>query len=92
MKVLSIGKFNGYIGNRVTKKNKVSPTIVGRRRYRRPCYHSTSNGKRRLTVGNSKITSSPDDMFLWTGWLGYRQIGNAWPVAYTLGKMLKIIS
>ena len=90
-------KFNGYIGNRVTKKNKVSPTIVGRGGGTGgPVIIAHPNGKRRLTVRETaRLQAFPDDMFF-CGPVssGYRQIGNAvaWPVAYALGKMLKIIS
>ena len=87
-------KFNGYIGNRVTKKNKVSPTIVGRGGGTGgPVIIPHPNGKRRLTVRETaRLQAFPDDMFF-CGPIssGYRQIGNAvaWPVAYALGKMLK---
>ena len=87
-------KFNGYIGNRVTKKNKVSPTIVGRGGGTGgPVIIPHPNGKRRLTVRETaRLQAFPDDMFF-CGPVssGYRQIGNAvaWPVAYQLGKILK---
>ena len=86
-------KFNGYIGNRVTKKNKVSPTIVGRGGGTGgPVIIAHPNGKRRLTVRETaRLQAFPDDMFF-CGPVssGYRQIGNAvaWPVAYHLGKIL----
>ena len=90
-------KYNGYIGNRVTKKDTVSPTIVGRGGGTGgPVIIAHPNGKRRLTVRETaRLQSFPDDMFF-CGSIssGYRQIGNAvaWPVAYALGKSLKKLS
>ena len=87
-------KFNGYIGNRVTIKNKVSPTIVGRGGGTGgPVIIAHPNGKRRLTVRETaRLQALPDDMFFYGSISsGYRQIGNAvaWPVAYAIGKELK---
>ena len=90
-------KFNGYIGNRVTKKNKQSPTIVGRGGGTGgPVIIPHPNGKRRLTVRETaRLQAFPDDM-IFHGSIssGYRQIGNAvaWPVAYNLGRVLKKLS
>ena len=83
-------KFNGYIGNRVTKKNKQSPTIVGRGGGTGgPVIIPHPNGKRRLTVRETaRLQCFPDDMcFNGPVSSGYRQIGNAvaWPVAFHLG-------
>ena len=86
-------KINGYIGNRKTIKNKVSPTIVGRGGGTGgPIIIPHPNGKRRLTVREcARLQAFPDDMeFKGSISSGYRQIGNAvaWPVAYALGMSL----
>ena len=89
-------KINGYIGNRLTIKNKVSPTIVGRGGGTGgPVIMPHPNTKRRLSVRETaRIQVFPDDMkFHGSTSSCYRQIGNAvpWKLAYHLGKMLNKI-
>lgn len=86
-------KINGYIGNRITKKNKVSPTIVGRGGGTGgPVIMPHPNNKRRLSVRETaRLQSFPDEFFFYgSKSSGYRQIGNAvpWKLAYALGKQL----
>ena len=87
-------KINGYIGNRITKKNALSPTIVGRGGGTGgPVIIPHPNKKRRLTVRETaRLQSFPDDMeFYGSVSSCYRQIGNAvpWLLAFNLGKKLK---
>jgi len=86
-------KINGYIGNRLTQKNKVSPTIVGRGGGTGgPVIMPHPNNKRRLSVRETaRLQSFPDDFYFYgSKSSGYRQIGNAvpWKLAYALGKEL----
>jgi DNA (cytosine-5)-methyltransferase 1 len=88
-------KINGHIGNRETKPNKPSPTIVGRGGGTGgPVIIPHPSGKRRMTVRETaRLQSFPDD-FIFSGSISsqYRQIGNAvpWPMAYHIAKMLPI--
>jgi DNA (cytosine-5)-methyltransferase 1 len=87
-------KINGYIGNRLTIKNKLSPTIVGRGGGTGgPVIIPHPNKKRRLTVRETaRLQSFPDNMKFYGSISScYRQIGNAvpWQLAYNLGKQLK---
>lgn len=87
-------KFNGYIGNRPTLKDKLSPTIVGRGGGTGgPVIIPHPNGKRRLSVRETaRLQSFPDDMeFCGSISSCYRQIGNAvpWQLAYNLGIEIK---
>lgn len=89
-------KINGYIGNRKTLKDKISPTIVGRGGGTGgPVIMPHPNNKRRLTVRETaRIQCFPDDMeFLGSKSSAYRQIGNAvpWKLAYCLGVSLNNI-
>jgi len=87
-------KFNGYIGNRITDKNKPSPTIVGRGGGTGgPVIMPHPDKKRRLSVRETaRIQCFPDEMiFCGSKSSAYRQIGNAvpWKLAFALGKELK---
>ena len=87
-------KINGYIGNRLTIKNKLSPTIVGRGGGTGgPVIIPHPNKKRRLTVRETaRLQSFPDNMKFYGSISScYRQIGNAvpWLLAHNLGKQLK---
>lgn len=89
-------KLNGYMGNRQTIKNKLSPTIVGRGGGTGgPVIIPHPNGSRRLSVRETaRLQSFPDDMeFFGSISSCYRQIGNAvpWPLSYNLGKKLKLL-
>lgn len=86
-------KINGYMGNRETKKNLPSPTIVGRGGGTGgPVIIPHPNKKRRLSVRETaRIQMFPDDMkFYGSNSSAYRQIGNAVPslLAYNIGLML----
>lgn len=87
-------KINGYVGNRVLKWDKPSPTITGRgSRSGGAVIHPHPNLKRRLSVREcARIQSFPDD-FLFYGSNGacYAQIGNAVPplMSYHIAKQFK---
>ncbi|MGV8142241.1 MAG: DNA cytosine methyltransferase [Candidatus Pacearchaeota archaeon] len=86
-------KINGHLGNRETKSDKPSPTIVGRGGGTGgPVIIPHPSGQRRMTVRETaRLQSFPDD-FIFEGAVTsqYRQIGNAvpWPLAYYVAKML----
>ncbi|MBU3896898.1 MAG: DNA cytosine methyltransferase [Nanoarchaeota archaeon] len=88
-------KINGHIGNRATKWNEPSPTIVGRGGGTGgPVIIPHPNLKRRMTVREvARLQNFPDD-FIFEGSISsqYRQIGNAvpWPLAYNIAKMIPI--
>lgn len=84
-------KINGHIGNRATRWDKPSPTIVGRGGGTGgPVIIPHPNLGRRMTVRETaRIQCFPDD-FIFEGSISsqYRQIGNAvpWPLAYCVAK------
>ena len=86
-------KINGHLGNRETKENKPSPTIVGRGGGTGgPVIIPHPSGQRRMTVRETaRLQNFPDD-FVFEGAVSsqYRQIGNAvpWLLAYHIAKMI----
>jgi len=86
-------KINGFIGNRATKWDKPSPTIVGRGGGTGgPVIIPHPNLHRRMTVRETaRLQSFPDD-FIFYGSISsqYRQIGNAvpWPLAYHIARVI----
>jgi len=88
-------KVNGFIGNRATKWDSPSPTIVGRGGGTGgPVIIPHPNLHRRMTVRETaRLQSFPDDFpFLGSISSQYRQIGNAvpWPLAYNVAKMIPV--
>jgi DNA (cytosine-5)-methyltransferase 1 len=86
-------KINGYIGNRATKWDDASPTIVGRGGGTGgPVIIPHPNLHRRLSVREcARIQTFPDNfIFLGSNSSQYRQIGNAVPVnfGYYIGRFL----
>jgi len=88
-------KINGHLGNRATKWDAASPTIVGRGGGTGgPVIIPHPNLDRRMTVRETaRIQCFPDD-FIFEGAVTsqFRQIGNAvpWPLAYHVAKMLPV--
>ncbi len=86
-------KVNGFIGNRATKWDEPSPTIVGRGGGTGgPVIIPHPNLHRRMTVRETaRLQSFPDD-FVFEGSISsqYRQIGNAvpWPLAYNIARVI----
>ncbi len=86
-------KINGYLGNRETRLDKPSPTIVGRGGGTGgPVIIPHPSGQRRMTVRETARLQSFPDSFVFEGSVSsqYRQIGNAVPcsLAYNIAKML----
>lgn len=86
-------KINGYIGNRATKWDDPSPTIVGRGGGTGgPIIIPHPELHRRMSVREcARIQTFPDDfIFFGSNSSQYRQIGNAVPVqfAYYIGRFL----
>ncbi|MCD4811780.1 DNA cytosine methyltransferase [bacterium] len=86
-------KINGYIGNRATKWDEPSPTIVGRGGGTGgPVIIPHPDLHRRLSIREcARIQTFPDDfIFQGSNSSQYRQIGNAVPVklGYYLGRLL----
>ncbi len=84
-------KINGHIGNRATKWDKPSPTIVGRGGGTGgPVIIPHPNLQRRMTVRETARIQCFPDNFIFEGSISsqYRQIGNAvpWPLAYFIAK------
>ena len=88
-------KVNGFIGNRATKWDEPSPTIVGRGGGTGgPVIIPHPNLHRRMTVRETaRLQSFPDD-FIFYGSISsqYRQIGNAvpWPLAFNIAKVIPL--
>ncbi|MBU0460041.1 MAG: DNA cytosine methyltransferase [Nanoarchaeota archaeon] len=88
-------KINGHMGNRATKWDKPSPTIVGRGGGTGgPVIIPHPNLKRRMTVRETaRLQSFPDDFVFYGAVTSqFRQIGNAvpWPLAYHVAKEIPI--
>jgi DNA (cytosine-5)-methyltransferase 1 len=88
-------KVNGFIGNRATKWDDPSPTIVGRGGGTGgPVIIPHPNLHRRMTVRETARLQSFPDTFIFEGSTSsqYRQIGNAvpWLMAYHIAKMIPI--
>jgi DNA (cytosine-5)-methyltransferase 1 len=86
-------KVNGHIGNRATKWDEPSPTIVGRGGGTGgPVIIPHPNLKRRMTVRETARLQNFPDNFIFEGAITsqYRQIGNAvpWLLAYHVAMML----
>jgi DNA (cytosine-5)-methyltransferase 1 len=86
-------KINGHLGNRETRTDKPSPTIVGRGGGTGgPVIIPHPSRIRRMTVRETARLQSFPDNFVFEGAITsqYRQIGNAvpWPLAYHVAKMI----